>query len=94
MSKPNQSLSTGRRENLGTRLGTGLGHQDYQHGHRVTVLGYQHEERASFEKGLYVNRNISGIDLRLSNTTGILPQKTVWFAGVKAKHETRFNNLF
>ena len=48
----------------------------------------------SFEKGPYVTRNISGIDLRLSNTTGILPQKTVWFAGVEAKHETRFNNLF
>jgi len=25
--------------------GTGLGHQDRQHGHRVTVLGYQHEGR-------------------------------------------------
>ena len=23
--------------------GTGLGHQDRQHGHRVTVLGYQQE---------------------------------------------------
>ena len=31
--------------------GTGLGHQDRQHGHRVTVLGYQQEGRDVMRKG-------------------------------------------
>ena len=47
----------------------------------------------SCEKGLYVTLTISGIDLRLSNTTAIVPKKTVWFVGVEVKHETRLKNL-
>ena len=32
-------------------------------------------------------------DLRLSNTTGILKKKALWFIGVEVKHETRLENL-
>ena len=31
-------------------------------------------------------------DLRLSNTTGILQKKTLWFIGAEVKHETRLRN--
>ena len=31
-------------------------------------------------------------DLRLSNTTGILPKKTLCFIGNEVKHETRLKN--
>ena len=31
-------------------------------------------------------------DLRLSNTTGILPKNTLCFIGAEVKHETRLKN--
>ena len=44
----------------------------------------------SCEKGLFVTRTISGIDLQLSYTTGILQKENVWFVDVEVQHETRF----
>ena len=48
------------------------------------------KDSTSFEKGLFVTRTISGIDLQLSNTTGILQKENVWFVDVEVQHETRF----